>query len=222
MFANRQPYRRFGQGSRVSGVSKSKLLTSDRSRIPPFWIGSTDDQDRSIDPRVYEIAERMWPWAFRHVERELNDGPIAAETLEDVAIAVSSRLRSAPEVGRNINGYLATAFHRSVRARRIREGRLALEGLGRELEKNHSLRCPDSIAALEWRLTLDLLLALLRHEIKHTLHLRMLGFSWKEISEVRRLSVRQVKSRYYRGLQNAFEELKNSQFRRLAESEDSD
>jgi hypothetical protein len=71
------------------------------------------------------MAKRMWPWAFRHVERELHDWPSAAETLEEVVIAVSARLRDAPEVGRNLNGYLITAFHHNVRSRRIRDHRLA-------------------------------------------------------------------------------------------------
>jgi len=163
----------------------------------------------------------MWPWAFRHVERELHDGPSAAETLEEAVIAVSSRLRIAPEVERNLNGYLITAFHRRVRCRRIRAQRITLEGLGRELEKNHSLRGADSIDALEWRLTLDLLLIFLPHEIRHTLHLRMLGFSWKEISDVLGIRVKQAKMRYYYGLQKAYEDLLANHLRRLV-SEDAD
>src|SRR5580693_5122838 len=130
------------------------MLRSDTSRIPPFWIRPSDDHDLAIDPRVHELAQRMWPWAFRHVERELHDGPSAAETLEEVVIEVSSRLRAAPEVGRNLNGYLITSFYHRVRSRRIRDHRIALEGLARELERNHALKAPDASAALEWRLTL--------------------------------------------------------------------
>src|ERR1022692_4110674 len=191
------------------------MLRSDTSQIPPFWIRPRDDHDLTIDPRVHELAKRLWPWAFRHVERELHDGPSAAETLEEVAIGVSSRLHAAPEVGRNLNGYLITAFHRRVRSRLIREHRIGFEGLARELEKNHALRAPDSNAALEWRLTLDLLLTYLSHEIRHTLHLRMLGFPWKEVSDVLRISVKQAKSRYYYGLQKAYEDLIRTHRRRL-------
>lgn len=190
------------------------MLRSETSRIPPFWIRPKDDRNRSIDPRVHEMAERMWPWAFRHVERELHDGPSAAETLEEVVIAVSSRLRVEPEVERNLNGYLITAFHRQVRYRRLRDHRLALEGLARELEQNHGLRAPDSIAKLEWRLMLELLFCFLSHEVAHTLHLRMLGFSWKEVSQVRHLTVKQAKSRYYYGIQKAYEELIERHVRR--------
>jgi DNA-directed RNA polymerase specialized sigma24 family protein len=58
-------------------------------------------------------------------------------------------------------------------------------------------------------------LTYLSHEIRHTLHLRMLGFSWKEVSDVLRISVKQAKSRYYYGLQSAYEELTRSHLRRL-------
>jgi len=157
---------------------------SNPHRVPPFWIRPEDDRRRSVHPRVYALARRIWPWAFRHVERELHDGPSAAETLEAVAIDVSSRLQTTPEVGRNLDGYLITAFRRSVRARRARDHRIDLEGLGRELEMNHRLRAPDLGAELESRQMLDLIRMLLPKEILHTFNLRLLGFSWNEVSGV--------------------------------------
>jgi DNA-directed RNA polymerase specialized sigma24 family protein len=193
---------------------ENQKLQKAAERIPPFWVRPSNDRDQPIDPRVQELAMHLWPWAFRHVERELHDGPSAAETLEEVVIEVSSRLRAAPEVARNLNGYMITAFHHRVRSRQLREHRLALEGLARELEKNHGLRAPDSLASLEWRLTLDFLLCFLPHEIRHTLHLRVLGFSWKEVSDVLSISVKQAKSRYYCGLQRAYADLLESQLRR--------
>lgn len=205
----------------MSRDNENWMFRPDSSRIPPFWIRPRDDHDEPVDPRVHEMAKRMWPWAFRHVERELHDGPSAAETLEEVVIAVSARLRVEPQVGRNLNGYFITAFHHNVRSRRLREHRLALEGLARELETNHRLRSPDSVAALEWRLTLELFLPFLPHEIAHTLHLRMLGFSWKEVSGFHRISVKQAKSRYYYGLQKAYEDLiKTHHRRRISEGGD--
>jgi DNA-directed RNA polymerase specialized sigma24 family protein len=205
-----------GTGNSMSRETENERLRSTSNGIPPFWIRPRDDDDQSIDPRVRNLAMRLWPWAFRHVEKELNDGPSAAETLEEVAIDVSSRLRVAPEVGRNLNGYLITAFHQRVRSRLLRDHRLTLEGLARELERNHGLRAPDSIAKLEWRLTLDLFLCFLPREIKHTLHLRILGFSWKEVSDVLHISMKQAKSRYYYGLQKAFEEFIESHVSRRA------
>jgi len=195
--------------------TENEGIPSNQHRIPPFWIRPADDRQRSVDPRVHEFARRLWPWAFRHAERELHDGPIAAETLVAVAIDVSARLQTAPEVGRNLNGYLITAFRHCVQSRRAREHRFHLEGLASELEKNHRLRSPDSTAVLEGRLMIDLLTTLLSHEVTHTLHLRMLGFSWKEVGSVLRISAKKAKSRYYYGLGKAHEELTKSHPRRL-------
>ncbi len=75
---------------------------------------------------------------------------------------------------------------------------------------------PDSFEALEWRMMLDLLLCFLPQEIRHTLHLRMLGFLWREVGPLLGISMQQAKSRYYKGLEKAYEELIESQFRRKA------
>ena len=40
---------------------------------------------------------------------------------------VSARLRDEPEVERNLNGYLITAFHHRVRSQLLRDSRLAYE-----------------------------------------------------------------------------------------------
>jgi hypothetical protein len=61
---------------------------------------------------------------------------------------VSARLRAEPEVERNLNGYLITAFHHRVRSQLLRDSRLAYEGLLNELEENHQPRAPDWIKAL--------------------------------------------------------------------------
>jgi DNA-directed RNA polymerase specialized sigma24 family protein len=47
----------------------------------------------------------------------------------------------------------------------------------------------------------------------------MLGLSWKEVSGVLHISAKQAKSRYYYGLQKAYEELTTGRPPRL-ESED--
>jgi hypothetical protein len=70
-------------------------------------------------------------------------GPAPAELLEEVAPEVSARLRAEPEVERNLNGYLITAFHNRVRSQFLKDSRLAYEGLLYDLEENHQPRAPD-------------------------------------------------------------------------------
>ena len=188
-------------------------------RIPPFWIRPEDCRGARLDERVIEAAQHLWPWAYRCVERELQDAARAAELLEDVAFEVSERLKITPEVGRNLSGYLITAFHRRVRAQVLRESRLVYEGLLRELEVNHQLVAPDWTACLEAELVIKLLLSHLPHEIKHMLHYRMLNFSWKAIGKTLGISSKQAKSRFYYGVQKAYQVLLDDQARRASVQE---
>src|SRR5205809_1032873 len=88
--------------------------------VPPFWIRPEDQRGRRVDSRILDASYRLWPWAYRHVERKLRDGARAAEILEEVAMDVASRLRLEPTVARNLSGYLITAFHHRVRWERLR------------------------------------------------------------------------------------------------------
>src|SRR2546428_1955961 len=74
--------------------------------VPPFWIRPEDQRGRRVDSRVLDSSYHLWPWAYRHVERELRDGARAAELLEKVAMQVSARLELEPAVARNLSGYL--------------------------------------------------------------------------------------------------------------------
>lgn len=98
---------------------------------------------RPLNVRVLDAARHLWPWAYRHFEIDLNDGARAAELLEEVALEVSARLRTEPEVERNLNGYLITAFHNRVGSQFLTDSRLAYEGLLYDLEENHQPRAPD-------------------------------------------------------------------------------
>ena len=42
-------------------------------RIPPFWIRPEDHRGQPIDSRLVEASQRLWPWAYRYIERELQD-----------------------------------------------------------------------------------------------------------------------------------------------------
>jgi DNA-directed RNA polymerase specialized sigma24 family protein len=183
-------------------------------RIPEFWIRPQDKRGRPLDARVYTASRRLWPWAYRHIETELHDGARAAELLEEVAMEVSARLRAEPEVERNLSGYLITAFHNRVRSQLLKDSRLAYEGLLYELEENHQPRAPDWVAAMETKLALDFLVSFLPHQTKHMLNFRTLGFSWKETARFAGITVEQAKSRFYYGVQKAYETLLETQARR--------
>jgi DNA-directed RNA polymerase specialized sigma24 family protein len=196
-----------------------KQRRKDAGPMPPFWIRPEVRHGEPIDPRVVEASHRLWPWAYRYVELELQDGACAAELLEDVAIEVSTRMQVTQEISRNLNGYLITAFHNRVRAQLLKVNRLAYEGLLKELEENHRLAATDWTAALETQLVIRSLLSCLPHEVRHLLHYRMLGFSWKAIGRGVGISAKQAKKRFYYGVQRAYEELTKDQMRRAGQRE---
>ena len=105
--------------------------------LPPLWMRPTDPSGRAVDERVVAACNRLWRWAYFHVESKLHDAPSAAELMEEVALNVSRRLQAEPAVERNLTGYLITAFHRRVWSQVLRNNRLVYEGLVRELEQNH-------------------------------------------------------------------------------------
>lgn len=188
-------------------------------RIPPLWIRPKDCRGAPIDPRVVEASERNWPWAYRYVESELQDGTRAAELLEQVAIEVSRRLRDTPEVSRNLNGYLVTAVHNCVRSQQAKDNRLVYEGLLQDLERNHRLVAIDWVAALEVELLVQSLISRLPHEVRHLLHYRMVGFSWRAIGRRLGISTKQANSRFYHGVQKAYQTLIDDQMRRAGRQE---
>jgi DNA-directed RNA polymerase specialized sigma24 family protein len=154
-----------------------------------------------------EASERLWPWAYRRVERELHDPAAAAQLLEGVAAEVSSRLQEEPGVGRNLGGYLITAFVRRVRQQFMKLHRVAYEGLLRELEQNHHLAAPDWQEAIERELCLQVLIGQLTPQSQHMLHYRILGFSWNEIGRALGFSGKQARSRFYYELDKAHAKL---------------
>lgn len=188
-------------------------------RIPPFWIRPEDRRGKPIDSRVVEASQRLWPWAYHQVEKHLQDGARAAELLEQVAIEVSTRLQVTPEVSRNLGGYLITALHHRIRSQLLKDERLVYEGLLKELEENHPLATTDWVAAIETELVMKSLLSRLPHEVRHLLHYRMLDFSWKAIGKSLGISAKQAKSRFYYGVQKAYEALINDQASRAGQQE---
>ena len=191
-------------------------------QVPPLWIRARDSQGRSIDPRVVAVSERLWPWAYRHVQRELRDPASAAQLVEGVALKVSDRLHAEPGVAQNLAGYFITAFHRQVRRQLLKESRVTYEGLLRELERNHRLAGPDWEAAIQRELCLQILVDQLPHQSRHMLNCRILGFTWNEIGRSLRISGKQARSRFYYALDKLHAKLLASRARSADQSEEPD
>jgi hypothetical protein len=187
--------------------------------VPPFWIKPTGRGGHAVNRQVIETSEQLWPWAYRHVEMVLHDAPSAAEILETVAIDVSARLQSTPEVASNLRGYLITAFRRRVRLEFLRDSRLAYEGLLRELETKHPLLAHDWATAVEFRFLVGHLTALMSDDARRIVYYRLLSFNWEEIAEANSISVSQARNKYYYGVKSAYDRLVTEAAKRRGEEE---
>lgn len=190
--------------------------------LPPFWIFGRDSRGRPLDPRVKEVAEQLWRFAYRLVDAELHDPASAAQIVEKVASEVSSRLWDQPGVGANLRGYFMTAFRRRVRHQSMRENRVAYAGLVNELELNHRLTGPDFEGIIERRLCLEVIIDLLPHEARHMLHFRILEFSWQEIGRRLGVSAKQARSRFYYELEKVRSKLLQSRTGNVGSNEEFD
>ena len=102
---------------------------------------------------------------------------------------------------------MITAFHRRLLSQFLRNNRLVYEGLLRELEQNYRLTLSDWSERLDQKLLLEVLIPFLSHPVRHILHYRMLGFGWREIGKRMEMSAKQAKSRFYYGVQQAYEKV---------------
>jgi len=197
---------------RISGAKQRGSF--DLEEVAPFWLPPVDSDGRAIKDLVRQVAQELWPWAFRHVQRELHDGARALEIVEEVAGDVSERLQQDTEVGRNLRGYFTTSFIHCVRNHVLCESRIEYEGLIQELEENHQLRAPDWIRGFETRLSLKLLAAYLSHAMRRMLNYRLAAYSWNEIGLVFNITGQQAKSRFYYGARKAYDDLLTTQTER--------
>ncbi len=192
------------------------------AQLPPFWIQDRDSHGRPVDARVVEVCERLWPWAYRYVEHELSDAASAAQIVERVALEVSSRLHDEPGVAQNLEGYFITALHNRVRKQFLKDRRVTYEGLVRELEQNYHLRAPDWEAEMHRNLCLQIIIDQLPHQARHTLHLRILGFTWKETGRVLGISGKQARSRFYYEVEKVHAKLLGSRAEGAGHTEETD
>jgi DNA-directed RNA polymerase specialized sigma24 family protein len=191
----------------------------DLGEVAPFWLPPADSDGRAITAVVRDAAGDLWPWAFRHVQRELHDGTRALEIVQEVAVDVTRRLKEDAEVGRNLKGYFTTSLIHSVRNHVLHEGRIEYEGLIHELEENHHPRAPDWIRGFETTLSLKLLAAYLSQPMRRMLSYRLADYSWTEIGLVFNLTHRQAMSRFYYGARKAYEDLLAAQAERRRSEE---
>ena len=178
--------------------------------VPPFYQRAVGPNGHIIDERVLKAAEALWPACCGEVRRNLADDGCTAELVEAVAEKVSDRLAKKAEVGRNLFGYFLASFIRRVRQQAFRDGRILYCGLSQNLDQYLLPReDADFPSQVESRVFLEQLAKAATQEVRWLLALRLLGWSWKEIAARMLITDVQARTRFHRGLRQAFDRINN-------------
>jgi len=189
--------------------------------VPPFYRRQVGPNGHTIDERVLKAAEALWPVCYSAVRRNLADDTCTAELVEAVAESVSAQLSKNAEVGRNLFGYFRTSFVRRVRWEAFRDGRLIYCGLGRDLEHHLLLQENEDWASrVEARVFLEQLAKAATPEVRWLLGLRLLEWSWKEIAASMGITDVQARTRFHRGLRQAFDRMHHRPKKRDNDTDD--
>jgi hypothetical protein len=155
-----------------------------------FRLNSVDRHGRQIDPAVLAAAETVFPRALEYGTNLLGDPAVVANTLEEIAAAVSQRIArrdppGAPTPIRNLPGYVFRAFVRHLN--RLKSKELAVLDAavaGQTLAQG----LVDPSRQLEMKILVDECLAQFDFTERDMCWRRLEGFTWDEIGPVHGLS----------------------------------
>jgi hypothetical protein len=155
-----------------------------------FRLNSVDRLGRQIDPAVLAAAETVFPRALEYGTNLLGDTAVVANTLEEVAAAVSQLIARRDPPGepapiRNLPGYVFRAFVRQVN--RLKSKELAVLDAaiaGQTLAQ----RLADPPRQLEMKVLVKECLAQFDFTERDMCWRRLEGFTWDEIGPVHGLS----------------------------------
>lgn len=155
-----------------------------------FRLHSVDRHGRQIVPTVLAAAETVFPRALEYGTNLLGDPAVVANTLEEVAAAVSQLIArrdppAEPAPIRNLPGYVFRAFVRHVN--RLKSKELAVLGAAVE-GQTLAQKLADPSRQLEMKILVDECLAQFDFTDRDMCWRRLEGFTWDEIGPLHGLS----------------------------------
>lgn len=155
---------------------------------------------RSIEPRVFSVAQDIADQAVSYAEKFLGDSCVAVNLLEEAAASVSEviRAKEAAQIApiRDVRRYLFRVFLRKVADARRNETTYE------EVSQWHSHPCDDSHGrGLDSQILLDQLLGHFDSVTREMILRRIEGHSWGEIASEFELSNHAARVRFSKALQ---------------------
>jgi len=172
-------------------------------RGPFWWDRELDYTGRPIRTDVRTAAHEVWGLACDRVQAILGDTSDAAGLMERTVSQVSrylDRIGSAP-FAENTNGLLVSAFCRALRRYALKLGRIELVGDISEFSEQPPAR--SCTTKEDCRLDAEKAARRLSPRGRTMLELRRVGFEWKEIAGILKMTDCAARAEFSRELKRA-------------------
>jgi hypothetical protein len=174
-----------------------------------WWDRELDHTGRLIRADVRTAAHEIWGQACDRVQALLGDTSDAAGLMEKSVAQVSrylDRIGSAP-FAENANGLLVSAFCRALRRYASKLRRIELVGDLSEFKEQTPARSCSTKE--DCRLDAEKAARHLSHRGRMMLEFRRVGFEWKEIAEILKMTDTAARAEFSRELKRARLQVRN-------------
>jgi DNA-directed RNA polymerase specialized sigma24 family protein len=178
-------------------------ITAPSGKKPFWWDRELDYRGRPIRADVRAAAHEVWDQACGRVQAVLGDTSDAAELMERSVSKVSRYLdrKGSPPFAENRLGLLMSAFSRALRRYALKVRRIELVGDISDFSEPTPAR---SCATKEdCRLDAEKAARQLGARGRTMLELRRVGFEWKEIAEIFKMTDCAARAEFSRELKRA-------------------
>ena len=172
---------------------------NNQERIPDFYLRPAVKGQR-IHPEVRAAFEKLWPWFWTYVSRQLGDPDRAADLAEEIAARVSKNLQTHKGEIRSLVAFCRVSAVNFITSMKAREHRINYRGLGRDIEATLGPAAPDGHGDAELAIWAGQILEGHNRETRTMLQLRLLDHTWPQIGSVLGMSGDQARLRFQRAM----------------------
>lgn len=173
---------------------------NDQERLPEFYLRPAAKGQR-IHAEVRAAFEKLWPWFWTYVRRQLGDPDRAADLAEEIAARVSKNLQTHDGEIRSLLAFCRVSAVNFITSTKAREGRVDYRGLGQDIEAALGPAATDEHGDAELAIWVDQILQGHNRDTRTMLQLRLLDHTWPQIGGVLGMSGDQARLRFRRAME---------------------
>ena len=166
-------------------------------RVPEFYRRRAVEGE-AIEPAVHDAFEKLWPWFWNHVGKELGDPTRAGDLADEIVGRVSKHVKKHSSQVHSLDALCRVAAENYVKTIKKRERRIDFRGLSRDIEATLVPAAVDSQRELELWICADQALRGEDAEFRGMLQHRLMDETWREVGKAFGMTGEQARRRFNR------------------------